>query len=63
MASELIRLATEKTPRLIVAAQTLPEENASTYVLKKLGFTKVGELEHPEDGLVWEWQLSSAARD
>jgi RimJ/RimL family protein N-acetyltransferase len=58
MAAELIRLALEKMPAVIVAAQTLPEENASTSVLKKLRFRLVGTLEHPEDGPVWEWQLS-----
>ena len=61
MASELIRLAREKMPALTVAAQTLPEENASTSVLKKLRFRLVGALEHPEDGRVWEWQLSDAS--
>jgi RimJ/RimL family protein N-acetyltransferase len=57
MASELIRLACDKMPTVIVAAQTLPEESASTSVLKKLQFRLVGTVEHPEDGLVWEWQL------
>ncbi len=57
MASELIRLALDKMPAVTVAAQTLPEENASTAILKKLQFRLVGALEHPEDGLVWEWQL------
>ena len=61
MASELIRLAREKMPSVTVAAQTLPEENASTSVLKKLRFRLVGALEHPEDGQVWEWQLSGAS--
>jgi len=61
MASELIRLAREKMPSVIVAAQTLPEENASTSVLTKLRFRLVGALEHPEDGQVWEWQLSGAS--
>lgn len=56
MASELIRLALDKMPAVTVAAQTLPEENASTSILKKLKFHFVGALEHPEDGLVWEWQ-------
>ncbi len=60
MASELIRLAREKTPAVIVAAQTLPEENASTSVLKKLRFRLVSALEHPEDGQVWEWRLGDA---
>jgi len=58
MASELIRFAWEKMPAVTVAAQTLPEENASTSVLRKLRFRLVGALEHPEDGQVWEWQLS-----
>jgi len=63
MASELIRIALEKTPTLIVAAQTLPEENASTSVLKKLQFRPVGAIAHPEDGLVWEWHLSATSDD
>ena len=58
MASKLIRLASDKMPDLTVTAQTLPEENASTSVLQKLRFRLVGTVEHPEDGLVWEWQLS-----
>lgn len=60
MASELIRVATNKSPGVTVAAQTLPEENASTSILKKLKFSFVGTVEHPEDGLVWEWQLSNS---
>ncbi len=59
MASELIRLALENVPDVTVAAQTLPEENASTSVLKKLRFRLVGTVEHTEDGSVWEWQLSA----
>jgi RimJ/RimL family protein N-acetyltransferase len=62
MASALIRIATDKTPAVTVTAQTLPEENASTSVLKKLQFTFVGSVEHPEDGLVWEWQLSNTSQ-
>jgi [ribosomal protein S5]-alanine N-acetyltransferase len=61
MATELIRLALDKMPAVTVAAQTLPEENASTSILKKLRFHLVGSVEHPEDGLVWEWQLSDTA--
>jgi len=61
MASELIRLALEILPAVTVAAQTLPEENASTSVLKKLRFRLVSTVEHPEDGLVWEWQLSATS--
>lgn len=58
MASELIHLARDKMPAVTIAAQTLPEENASTSVLKKLRFHLIDSVEHPEDGLVWEWQLT-----
>lgn len=61
MASELIRLALDKMPAVTVAAQTLPEGSASTSVLKKLRFRLVGSVEHPEDGLIWEWQLSNTS--
>ena len=61
MASELIRLAWDNMPAVTIAAQTLPEENASTSVLKKLRFRFVSTVEHPEDGLVWEWQLSDTS--
>jgi [ribosomal protein S5]-alanine N-acetyltransferase len=57
MAAELIRLALDKMPAVTVTAQTLPEENASTSILKKLDFRFVESVEHPEDGLVWEWHL------
>ena len=41
---------------MVVAAQTLREEGASTRILKKLGFEFWGEILHPEDGPVWEWR-------
>jgi len=56
MASELIRLALEKMPAVTITAQTLPEENASTSILKKLGFRLLGPVETVEDGVVWEWE-------
>lgn len=62
MAAELIRLALNKMPVVIVAAQTLPEENASTSILRKLRFHLVGAVQHPEDGLVWEWQLGDTSK-
>jgi len=40
----------------IVRAHTLPEPNASTRVLTKCGFRRVGEVNDPEDGLVWRWE-------
>ncbi len=38
-------------------AHTLPERNASTKVLEKCGFALQGEVMHPEDGLIWRWEL------
>jgi hypothetical protein len=35
----------------------LPKENASTIILRRLGFTHTGTVQHPEDGEVWEWSL------
>ena len=57
MARELVRISRQEDASLTVIAQTLPEENASTSILKKLGFTLTGPVEHPEDGTVWEWEL------
>lgn len=65
-------LATEASKALIdnaflyptvkaVVAQTLPQENASTAVLRKLGFTFVGENFDLNDGKIWEWRLTKPA--
>ena len=40
----------------VVRAHTRPEPNASTRVLAKCGFRRVGEVIDPEDGLVWRWE-------
>jgi ribosomal-protein-alanine N-acetyltransferase len=41
-------------------AHTLPAANASTRVLAKNRFEKVGEVVDPEDGPVWRWERSKA---
>jgi ribosomal-protein-alanine N-acetyltransferase len=56
MASALVDIASQSAPGLAVKAQTLPNESASTAVLRKLDFELLGPVEHPEDGTVWEWQ-------
>ena len=58
MAAELVAIARQNGPSVMVAAQTLPKRNASHRVLEKLGFRHVTTLNHPEDGTVWEWQLA-----
>jgi ribosomal-protein-alanine N-acetyltransferase len=43
----------------VVRAHTLPNENASTHVLTRCNFAKIGEVIDPEDGLVWRWELQA----
>lgn len=61
-------LATEMTLGLVenafkdirvknIIAHTLAEENPSTKVLLKCGFVKVQEINDPDDGLIWKWEL------
>jgi RimJ/RimL family protein N-acetyltransferase len=40
----------------IVRAHTLPDATASTRVLTKCGFRRIGEVVDPEDGLVVRWE-------
>ena len=64
-------LATEMTKGLIanafknarvsvILAHTLGQENSSTHVLTKCGFQKVEEINDPQDGLLWKWELRRA---
>ncbi len=55
MAQRLVEISFGADPSVTVIAQTLPEHGASTRVLQKLGFDWRRSLQHPEDGLVWEW--------
>jgi [ribosomal protein S5]-alanine N-acetyltransferase len=41
---------------ILPIAHTLPEENPSNKALRRNGFTFAGEVEDPEDGLVWRWE-------
>jgi RimJ/RimL family protein N-acetyltransferase len=41
-----------------VRAHTLPASNASKRVLAKCGFHYVGEINDPEDGLVWRFETT-----
>lgn len=61
-------LATEMTKGLIenafmdkrvklIIAHTLGQENASTKVLQKCGFVKTEEINDPDDGQIWKWEL------
>jgi RimJ/RimL family protein N-acetyltransferase len=61
-------IATEMTKGLIenafrdervksIIAHTLGQDNPSTKVLQKCGFKKVEEINDPDDGLIWKWEL------
>lgn|GEM_PF-147393 len=39
-----------------VRAHTLPSPSASTRVLTKCGFERIGEIVDPTDGLIWRWE-------
>jgi [ribosomal protein S5]-alanine N-acetyltransferase len=55
-AMALVSFASRDSTVQLIRAHTLPEPNASTRVLAKCGFERVGEVVDPEDGLVWRWE-------
>ena len=60
-ARALINFAINDPRVKTIRAHTLPEENASTSVLKKCGLQKVGDSVDPENNLpVWRWEKSVA---
>jgi ribosomal-protein-alanine N-acetyltransferase len=56
MAAFLVSLAKERAPEIVVTAHTLPEENISTLVLRKLGFVFSRARDHEQDGPIWVWR-------
>ena len=58
MATKLIRIATTSPEALRIIAHTLPERNASTRVLEKVGMTFLDEVIDPKDGKVWRWVMA-----
>jgi [ribosomal protein S5]-alanine N-acetyltransferase len=60
MARALVEIARRADSTLLITALTLPQESASTRILRNLHFTCIGTVEHPEDGAVWEWHLASS---
>lgn len=53
----LVELAQKTDPAVRITARTLSEENYSTRILKKNGFTLLGTVWDKEDGEVWEWGI------
>ena len=60
MAAGLVELAEGTAGIRRLRAHTLPEGNASTRILEKLGFERVGETIDPDVGQVWRWERDAA---
>ncbi len=59
-AALLVDLARRADPSLALWAKTLPGDNASTAILRGLGFRHLGSAEDHEIGEAWLWQLEPA---
>lgn len=57
MAAKLVEIARADGSVASVIAHTLPQENASTSILRKLSFRRTGWAVDDEAGGVWEWTL------
>jgi ribosomal-protein-alanine N-acetyltransferase len=57
MARALIEIAREADLDTLTA-KTLPLENASTHILRRLGFDLEGPEMDEEDGEIWRWRLT-----
>jgi RimJ/RimL family protein N-acetyltransferase len=55
-AAALVAFVFDNSRVRLVRAHTLPTPNASTRVLAKCGFSRVGDVVDPEDGPVWRWE-------
>lgn len=55
-ASSLVAVARAHDPEIGIKAFTLKEENASTKILRRLGFSIVGVAQDADAGEVWEWR-------
>ncbi len=54
---ELIKIARNENPRLVICAKTEPKENASTGILRKNGFVYKKVVQDHEIGDAWLWEL------
>ena len=59
MAARLKALAQQSPSVRRIIAHTLPERNPSTRILEKIGMRLIGEVDDPEDGIVWRWEYHS----
>ena len=57
---ELIRIAHQSDPTIVLTATTAPEHNASTKILQKNGFTFTEVVQDDEIGDAWLWTLKES---
>lgn len=55
-AEALVRYALADGSVRVIRAHTLSDSNASSRVLTKCGFRRIGEVVDPDDGRVWRWE-------
>ena len=60
-AHKLICLARKASPSIELFAKTLPERNASTVILSRLGFRQTGSVADDDIGEAWGWLLTAPA--
>lgn len=60
-ASKLVWLARKANPSIELFAKTLPELNASTTILSRLGFRQIGRVTDDDIGEAWGWLLTEPA--
>ena len=63
MAQLLVQLARDTDISIGIVARTLPQENASTAILRKLGFNRIGPAYDEVVGEVWEWQMQRESKN
>jgi RimJ/RimL family protein N-acetyltransferase len=56
---ELISMAKQAGPDIIITAKTAPEQNASTKILQRNGFKFSGVVQDDEIGDAWHWELKA----
>ena len=59
MAAELLEIAKRSDSSIKIWAETMPEESASTSILKKFDFERTSIAQDEEVGEVWVWERVS----
>jgi ribosomal-protein-alanine N-acetyltransferase len=62
MCGQLVSIALETEPTVIITAHTRPDNFASARVLEKNGFVCTGRVVDPEDGEVLQWVYIDRSR-